>query len=296
MNGRARELLTESGLDYPIHDGLLAVGNRMTYGETKILADLQYPKSHRALCREDGSLLSIVGHRTQVFQNRDLAALADSIYGEVEELIDYRGNGTMLGYTVNLGEFGVGDGSDVTATKVKLVNSHDNSMSLRLIGYTERLICTNGMTGWASEVFHKITHVGNMAMKVGALGQGLLALEINFEHIRQQATHMARTPLGQEERQEFFLNVYTKFVGQPPAETKARNRYLKKATERITNWTQRMASHNQEIGGIGGTIWAALNAVTEDAQHGMGEAQWSQDFGRPAELKRIATRLAVEIS
>jgi hypothetical protein len=105
-----------------------------------------------------------------------------------------------------------------------------------------------------------------------------------------------------DELRDFFAGVYelvtdTRLILDPLKGDKAEERQHRRAMTLLGDWLGRLAKPAQTIGGIGGSAWAALNAVTEWSDHDRtvrtGKAETEEDarafsnlFGSSADVKR----------
>ena len=69
---------------------------------------------------------------------------------------------------------------------------------------------------------------------------------------------------------DFFAEVYTACIGMIPTKvvTLADEKALASATRTVAQWLSNFESEESRLGGLQGTAWAAVNAVTRWSDHG----------------------------
>lgn len=240
-----------------------------------------------------------VGSRYTVLQNEELAAMADELAltaGLVgEPQVRYWGGGRRVSVILPVDRFGVGlDAADVTEARFRLDNSHGGGAVRTSLEFL-RLVCSNGLVRLIRHGTATIPHTASVERRtrlaVEALGRGR-------EGIREYANlarRLADRALSQDEVRAFFLAVHAAEYG-PMVEPDGAPR--QSAVLRVAAWVRAMEDPRQSVAGVQGTAWAALQSVTQWADHEAPARNRaaSADHGRLARLKAAALAKIVAIA
>ena len=234
----------------------------------------QVIKSHVANVRMDtNETLAIVGSDYSVLQNQDLATYVEDVCGDQVKL-ETAGSmkaGREVFMLARMDSFDAAPG-DVVERYALFSNAHDGTRAFRVLPTSVRVVCNNTLTMalGAKRSGIAIRHTAGLAESIESARNALTASIAHGDEFRDQVTGMVGRQLSKEELQAFFANVYqkgnrTKIVANPTTDAEARA--FRKATRVVGEWVDLLDDEKNLIGGMGGSIWAALNAVTEWSDH-----------------------------
>lgn len=292
-----------------------------------------------AIVRTDTeSYLGTVGSRYAPVQNAEGFAFLDSLMGEFGAKFCTAGStfgGRKVWMQIELPRqaFALNKVDEVRPYAI-FMNTHDGSGAARCFPTSERVVCHNTLRvalqrGQADGI--SIRHVGNVARKVQEARNALGLAVRGLDKFRESAEMLARTPCKDVRA---FVNVTLDEVLDVTAaqrmtptellmaaadkaqltfeEREAEGKRIDRAKEKrdgiLEDILGRYENARNGIGGMRGTAWAALNAVTEHADHakparamGSQEEQQSRRFesvliGAADELKQVAYVNAVALA
>lgn len=235
-------------------------------------------ESFRANVRSDtGAVLSIVGDGYVALQNSELAELIDGLGLErdgvkLETAGSLRG-GRVVFFLARTATFALAGSSDELSTYTLFSNTHDGSKAFRALGTSVRVVCANTLnqatSGKAATEGLTIRHTESLPERVqeGRRVLGILGREANT--FREQAEALAKRPMTDSDVRAFFLAVYKRANGPIPSNptTEAEQRTKRRAVSTVADWLSNLDDPRQRVKGTTGTAWAALNAVTQWADH-----------------------------
>lgn len=262
-------------------------------------------------------LLGIVGQDYKLIQNADLGDFADAILAESKaDGVGVRMEtcGSLLGgrkvfltmrpdRDIRVGR----TGEDVTVPLLTLLNGHDGSLAMSCAWTFVRVVCNNTYTSALGAVEgevgagrgFKIRHMGKVSDYLDSAKACLGIAVKGLEKFQERATAMAGTRLQRSDLNAYFEEVYAHQYGDPDKseEPSAKDR----AVRVIGEWMRLMGEDGQLFDGIGGTLWAAFNAVTQWQDHTRAAAlkvvdrqQHLKLLGQGASDKRKAMRVAAK--
>ena len=253
------------------------------------------------------AVLGVVSAKYRPFQNHEAFAVADAIVGE--GLAKYETAGGLRGgrrvwMLLKLPEeLKVGTG-DSLRPYLLLFNSHDASSPLRAVLTTVRVVCQNTLNlamGMAGGDGVTIRHRGELQAQVDQARNTLGLAHRRLQVFGDEILAMKRVPMTGGRLGRFFNDVLPELPKHPTdCERKNRDAALEKLHVNFTD-----AANSG--GGMRGTLWAALNAATEYADHqrrfrGTDRAAKAENrldsiwFGSANEFKQQAYRAAVELA
>lgn len=245
----AHEALAAAGLDWSVQARPLAIA-----GSSDRIA------GHKAIVRSDtGDVLGVVGSRYQPIQNLEAFAWADRVVGSGGasfESAGVMGGGKLVWMLLRLaGELRVGSTDDVTRPYVLVVNAHDGSRSLLVLRTAVRLVCSNTLLAVLREAKRRTLALRHTSGSLDRLDEarqvlGLAARE--FDRMRLAMTAMAAVRFAEADARGFFAGLL------PPREGEGADPLLESL---MVAWHD----PRQQMPGIAGTLWAAVNAVTQYA-------------------------------
>lgn len=250
-------------------------------------------RRNRAVIRNDNNtVLGVVGSRHQLIDNRTCFDFLDAVSGVPGGLRYHAagmvGNGERVWLLAKTDNIITVAGRDALQPYLLLHNAHDGSASLQSLFTTIRFACTNTLTralresresgGAGDEV--RIRHSGDVAGKVADARAILGISAAYFDDLGQRFGAMARHRLSDAQRAAYFKSVFHPRSDDAEV-TSAKWPGTLGTLERLAE----AGAGQAEFPEIRGTLWAALNAVTEFVDY----HSTSQTAGR-TEAERASAR------
>jgi phage/plasmid-like protein (TIGR03299 family) len=243
---------------------------------------------------DTNAYLGTVGSRYQPIQNADGFAMLDSVLGEFGAKYEAAGSlygGKRVFMLVRLPEqaFSVGSRDKVEAFAL-FTNPHDGSAVAECFATSNRVVCANTLriarSGQKDGL--RIRHTGDLKSKVRDAQSALGITVREFKSFAADAEVMGRTPVA--DVRHYADDVLDAVLDMTAADalkgsdalaaalqvTEAERELAAKSFERkierrgevLEDILSRYESERCGLNGQRGTAWAALNAVTESADHG----------------------------
>lgn len=299
----AETAIREAGLDWEVEcRPVFTDGAPTASGRTPrlLVRDVQ------AVVRtSDGRVLSGVGSRYVPVQNREAFAFCDAIGSGPDGSGDVRyetagslkeGRVVWMLARMERDRFEVVPG-DAVVPYLLLSNRHDGRGSLFAKVVNTRVVCQNTLTaavGEAGNTF-RVRHLGDVSGKVDAARDVLgLARQLVF-----QETEIARQLASRLVSVAFVRDLFEKLL--PLAEDAGPRTVLRIGRERGELVRLFEEAPGNDLPGVAGTAWAAVNAATYVATHGVRKGRGdaaerlfeSALFGAGEDLGRRAVELAL---
>lgn len=230
---------------------------------------------HKAIRRSDnGEVLSVVGHNWTAVQNSELADIVYDVCGSevtIESAGSIRG-GRKVWFLAQTGSVWDIEGDEVKPY-IMFLNGHDGAQSLRVVPTTVRVVCSNTlhMADAAREgAAWSFRHTGTVRERIGFARDAIARAVRGLDEMGEEIETLANVSLNSKAAIEWFTSVYQRSFGQIPANptTKGEKKRRTRAEEIVGQW---MASFRGETGKQAeeteGTVWSALNAITEWSDH-----------------------------
>lgn len=276
------------GLGETIEDGLSgedAVRRYLPWSVERVQAEVTIGGMTRPIpvwanVRSDNEeILGLVGPDFTAVQNIEIGKFGDAIVG-ADAAVTMETCGSLLGgrkvflllrvpREVRVGK----SGDDLTIPYLLIANGHDGSMAMTVLWTMERVVCNNTYTralGRATNAVDegtafRIRHVGDVA---GQLEQARRVLGIAASGLTEYETRaraLAEKFPAVSAIEEYFRAVYVSTFGAAPTDgPKELVEAWEMRRDRVVGeMTAILDSDSCRIDGIGGSMWAALNAVTE---------------------------------
>ena len=252
------------------------------------------------------TMLGVVSNKYRPFQNHEAFTFADAIVGEGQAKYETAGGlreGRRVWMLLRLpNELKVGTG-DTLRPYLLLFNSHDASSPLRAVLTTIRVVCQNTLNlamGLAGNDGVTIRHRGELAAQVNQARTTLGLAHRRLKSFGDEVIAMKSVPMTGGRLERYFESVLPALGDATPRERTNRA----KAIERLN---VNFSDPTNTVGGMRGTLWAALNAATEYADHhrrfrGTSHAAKAENrldsiwFGSAHEFKQAAYRSALELA
>lgn len=247
-----------------------------------------------AIVRLDtGAALGTVGKIYHPFQNDEGFEFLDSVIGEFGAHYETAGalyGGSRVWMQLRLPEqsFTI-NGCDEINPFVIFTNSHDGTAAANCYTTAHRVVCQNTLrlANQGTDDKFRMRHSGSLRQKVEAARQSLGLARKKVEQFRTDAEYLATVamePSGYFERvldavcdvteaeaakgADLLASVLKTTEAQRDIEKAKIEREIEKRKNLMEDILSRYESETNGIGGMRGTAWAALNAVTESADHG----------------------------
>lgn len=278
----ARQMMQEAKLDWT------ASGR-----ELRTVDGVAIP-SHKAVVRDtDDRVLGVVTKGYEILQNAEAFAFADDIVQEIGGT--YAGAGTFddgktLFIQLRMPHGGEVVKGDVVWPYMNFFNGHDGSMAVRAGLSTIRIFCANTLAaamheGKTAKQSIAIRHTKSMTVRLEAARTLIGLATVSFKEFLGVAQEMTKHRLvNQKALQTYFKQVFD--IKDDQLGENARSRAPARL-ERLTDLFETGAGN--ELAGVRGTWWAAVNAVTQYVDHEMPTAVRGSE-GMTDDAKVAATR------
>jgi len=297
----SRQAIALAGLDWQVDQWPIAV--LPPSGAAPIAA-----RSFVANVRTDTrGVLGIVTRKYQPFQNRDAFAFADAIVGEGHARYETAGalrGGRRVWMLLKLpGPLSAGM-SDLIQPYLLVYNTFDGSSCLRALLTSIRVICQNSLnlalaTGRGEGI--TVRHSGELASRVDQARQTLGLVRKRLDHFAHEIRTFRRTAMTTERLEHYFQALLPELSGDAGERERANRR---KALDALH---ANFADPTNNLAGMRGSLWAALNAATAFADHQRrfrGQDQHARAenrldsiwFGSGNDFKQAAYRSALELA
>jgi phage/plasmid-like protein (TIGR03299 family) len=281
---------------------------------TVIKAPLQCKVDHRlppvpdrfAVVRSDSTpespqpVLGIVGSNYTPLQNRDAFSWFDAIVGEgaaIYHTAGALGDGERVWILAKLpGEIRV-VGDDVTDKFLLLSNSHDGSASVQVKFTPIRVVCQNTLTmALRSGPTVRIAHTRDLNRRMISARMKLGIIQKQFGKLEEAFRRMAKVQVTGDR-----LTKYLELVLPKPADEENTRAIRRVVLARAKTAELFETGRGNTLPQVGGSLWAAYNAVTEFVDHyqpaGSGERRLDSIwFGDGYLTKTRAYRVAMQHS
>lgn len=224
---------------------------------------IEIPDLFAVVRDSDNAILGTVGKSFKILQPEDAFVLLDSLVDTGEVRYHTAGSlrgGRIIWLLAKVGSFEVVNG-DVIDKFIALFNTFDGSMMLRLIDTDVRVVCRNTMQAALSEAMGTgiaVKHTKNMEQRVRDARMALEVVRKSMERETELFRRMAKVSFSDASFDAFALDLIPNPEGKDAVTTKAENQRAK-----LRELFE--AGIGQDIPGVRGTVWAAMNAVTEYA-------------------------------
>jgi len=207
----------------------------------------------------------IMSNRYQPVQNVEAFRFFDSVIAQGEAVYHTAGSlygGKKIWILAKLPEDIEVIPGDVIQPYILLSNSHDGSSALRMINTPIRVVCANTLSVALnkSRGFYA-RHTTNVMAKVSAAREVLGLAHAYYEMFARSVDQLVNTRMSEIDTEKYLQNVY-RFEADLPYKDQGHMKI--KAYESTLD----LLNHPTNlVGGIQGTAWATLNAVTYYVDH-----------------------------
>jgi phage/plasmid-like protein (TIGR03299 family) len=264
-NLTSKEAIVKAGLDWEVESQRL-------FASPDGIA-VQEILDHKAIVRKpDQRVLGVVGSRYYPIQNASAFEFMDSLVDEGK--IKYHTAGQARGGQVIWLLAKIGDIEIVPEDKVDqyllLYNTHDGTSSLRVLFTVIRMVCANMarvVLGQGAGEGMYVRHTKNLKERLEQAHEVLGIADTRFADFADFAKRAVATRVTPDMWNDLTL----KLIPDPPADSDPSQKILttrQNARQQLTD----LFDHGtgQDIPGVGGSAWAAYNAVVEYANYERG--------------------------
>lgn len=257
---------------------------------------------HRMLVRSDnGEVFAPCSNKYQPLQWRELAMLADDIANGSDAAIETAG--TILGgrkgwFLLDAGEVAAA-ADDKSKAFYFIGSSHDGSMPVTIGACCTRAVCANTVALALSEMgddSFRVRHTRTAGNRLNAIAQYLKGAREALDGYRTAARLMAETPIDREQLQAYFSSVWQRvngaLVSRPATQQPSRreNRFV----QEVAAWMDNFFNDPRQTGqSTSGTVWAALNSVTQWVNHDRTVREEAKDASRRTDAVLFGTGASV---
>ena len=253
------------------------------------------------------AVLGVVGRKYQPFQNREAFQFADAVVGE--GLARYETAGALRGgkrvwMLLKLPEEIKAGREDLIRPYLLVYNTFDASSCLRALLTTVRVVCQNTLNLALSTSRGEgvtIRHRGDLQDRVDEARQTLGLVRKRLKTFGHEIDVFRALPMNNGRLQRYFDGLL------PPLGREASDRERNNRLKALDTLHANFANQTNTLTGMRGSLWAALNAATEFADHqrrfrGSAEVGRSQNrlesiwFGSSNDFKQDAYRSALELA
>jgi len=265
--------------------------------------------------------LGIVSDGYKIVPNRVFGEFAEAIHG-ADAAFQTETCGSLMGgkrvfmlvkcpKSIRVGN----GGEDESVPYLVMSNTHDGTSALFAMWTSVRVVCNNTLSMALGSNFEnaeeqadrgrafRFRHSGNVLEKVDEARRMLAIATTTTERFQVLADQLARRQLVTADLTSYFTACYVAIYGERPTDPKDiehAEMWDERLAARLAEWEGLMSDPKQNVAGVGGTLWAAMNAVTQWHDHVRsasrvqnGRRQHSNLFGESARDKRGAFVAAV---
>lgn len=291
----ADEAITAAGLDYEVQLTSLST-----------VDGIDVPMRKAVVRYDTQQVLGTVGNNYACVQNRQAFGFLDACVGEGKlryHTAGALGKGEKIWLLAKLpDQIRVKNSNDIVDKFLLLSNAHDGSAALRVLFTPVRVVCQNTLSSALRQGENQgvsIRHEGNLAAKLQQAQEVLGFAHRFYDDAAAQIDRLASHYPSTEQLKQFFLALY------PDPEDEKSNSRAKNIRDELHRLFEEGIGHDDPS--IKGTMWTALNSVTEYCDHHRcGRGTHDSDrasrrlnsiwFGSGANLKARAWDLAVQMA
>lgn len=228
---------------------------------------------YRAVIRKDtGEMFSTCKKGYRPIQNRDLFDLAYEISAFSDKAVETAGSirgGRRVFCLMAMDQIAAAS-DDLVQPYLFIGAGHDGGMPVTMGGIVTRVVCANTFALALSEMGDnclRIKHTASSDQRLQLI-RDWLANPINaVANYEQSARRMAETEITEEQLQAYFTSVWQRINGKLMVTEKGSRRETKFEKE-VGQWLANFREDPRQTGvSTSGTVWAAVNAVTQWANH-----------------------------
>jgi len=269
---------------------------------------------------DDQTCLGVVTDNYKIVANSVLGDFAEAIVG-ADAAVNVETAGSLMGgrrvfmlckipRSIRVGR----NGEDETIPYLIVSNTHDGTSAFFGMWTGVRVVCNNTLSMALGANFEnaeamsengrafRFRHTGDVMDKIEQARRILGIATTTTERFAVLADEMARKQVTQADVDVYWKACYVAIYGPRPDQIEQSEMWDERLKARVSEWESLMSDRKQNIAGVGGTVWAALQSVTEWHDHKRsatrvvnGRRQHSNLFGESARDKRGAFVAAVAL-
>jgi phage/plasmid-like protein (TIGR03299 family) len=261
---------------------------------------------------DNGQRLGMVSDGYQSFENMDLARFADMLAGEdaavVVETAGTLYDNRRVFALVKLPQVVRATELDISHQYVLVSNGHGGHASFSVYPTSVRVVCANTLRYSERDVGRGLSfrHTGKFDDKVKAARVVLGTATKETERFQEKVTAMVNKHLTKEKLREFLEQSWEISFGKlKNLQGDSLIKMTAKRDEQVAQWIRMTENERNGLDGIRGSVWSALNAVTEYHDHERGRFKeigesagrvHSNLFGVSSVAKQKTLRLALSLA
>ena len=268
---------------------------------------VQAPQQVANVRTDTRAVLGVVGRGYRVFQNLEAFEFMDALVGDKLAMYETAGalrGGRRVWMLARIpGEYRAG-ADDLIKPYVLLVNSHDGTISLRMIPTTVRVVCNNTLN---LALYHAngqgltIAHRASLEERVREAREKLGVVVARFDRFDEELHAMLSVQMTGRKLDDYFEQQLPAPTGEMTDRQKANRKAI------LQSFRANFEDPANTLPGVRGTAWAAYNAVSQWADHqrqfrGRDDHQRQENrlssvwFGASHQLKQQAYRGALALA
>lgn len=238
---------------------------------------------------DNGEQLGVVGRDYRPVQNREAFTFFDDLVGD--RLAMYESAGSLKGgkrvwILAKIPKTYYVSAEDKWEPYVLMANGHDGTMGFRIMPTAVRVVCWNTLSialsrAAASKVGVMFRHTKGITERVKEAREALGLMVTQFDAMDEAFHRFIEKPLTVDQGTDYFADVLRRTDAIAKVDDDAKDSEPKNSLKTLLDLWQN-DNHNL-IGGMGRTLWGAMNAVTQWVDHergGRGESENDQDRSR----------------
>jgi len=258
---------------------------------------------------DNNQRLGMVSDGYQPFENMELARFADTLAGE-DAAITVETAGTLYDNRrvfalVKLPESVKATAEDKLDMYFLVANGHGGHAPFAVYPTSVRVVCANTLRWSARDASRGLSfrHTGDFDQKVKLARTMLGVAQRETTKFQEAVTALVKTDLSIGQMKEFMERAWEASYGKlKNLEGEALLKMTQKRDLQVAHWIEMTQNEKNSLDGIRGTMWSALNAVTEFHDHERGRFKSVQEsngrvhsnlFGTSAVGKMLTYRLAM---
>lgn len=245
-------------------------------------------------------------------QNAEIAELAYEVSAQSERAVETAGSirgGRRVWFLLDMGTI-YAAADDKVKPYLFICAGHDLTLSLTLGSIATRVVCANTYAIAMREINGdsvKIKHTASAAERLTRVREWLAGPTASIKAYGENAIRMAEQGVTDEQLQAYFTSVWQRANGKLTAEDikNPKSRRSQKYAGEVAQWLANFRDDKRQTAqSTSGTVWAALNAITQYANHERTVRNEKQDatrrldsvlFGTAGDLNRAAYDAAVAL-
>jgi len=245
--------------------------------------------NHRAIVRADTrEIFATCKKGYRPFQNKELFDLAYEISAFSDRAVETAGSlrGGRRVFCLLAMEEIVAAADDKVKPYLFIGTSHDLSMPVTCGAMATRVVCANTLALGLREMGNdceRIRHTSSSERRIQMVGEWLANPMALIKKYEQSVRQMAETPMSDDQLQAYFTSVWQRINGRLVVTENGSRRETKFENE-VGQWLKNFREDERQTGvSTSGTVWSAVNAVTQWANHEKTVREEENDASRRVE-------------